>query len=125
MVGPDRPRAHSRSIHVPFSQHYDEPQASLLFDRMSRCRIQASKSVASIIKLSRTFEHSTTKAHINDNIFPVVSDILKQFDAPARFTTTMSIFMYFFLEVSHNNYMFVLMYLYAGGSKKGMVCRDL
>ena len=98
-VGPDRPRAHTRAIHIAFHHHDDEPGANLLFARMAQCRVDASKSVGKLIQLSRRFEQPETKDHINREISPLVTRILSQFDAPARFTTTMSVFMYFFLEV--------------------------
>ena len=97
-VGPDRPRAHTRAIHIAFHRHDDEPGANLLFAR-AQCRVDASKSVGKLIQLSRRFEQPETKDHINREISPLVTRILSQFDAPARFTTTMSVFMYFFLEV--------------------------
>ena len=98
-VGSDRPRAHTRAIHIAFHRHDDEPGANLLFAGMAHCRVDASKSVGKLIQLSSRFEHPNTKDHINRDICPIVSRILGQFDTPARFTTTMSIFMYFFLEV--------------------------
>ena len=99
-VGMDRPRAHSRVIQISFSQHDDEPEANILFAEMSRCREEASRSMGTLVRLSQRFERLETKEIINQHICPSVSKILCQFGAPARFTTTMSVFMYFFLEVS-------------------------
>ena len=99
-VGAERPRGHTRSIHIAFQRHDDEPEANLLFASMSQCRDNASKSVGRLIKMSQRFECPETKDLINGAICPHVTRILRRFDAPARFTTTMSIFMYFFLEVS-------------------------
>ena len=98
-VGKERPRAHTRSIHIPFQQHDDEPEANLLFAKMSQCRIDASRSVGKLIKVNTKFDQNETKDIINQEICPVVTRILNKFGAPARFCTTMSIFMYFFLEV--------------------------
>ena len=98
-IGTDRQRAHTRSIHIAFQHHEDEPRANLLFADMAHKRADASKSVGELIKLSRKFEQAGTKDAINRDICPSVTRILSQFSAPARFTTTMSIFMYFFLEV--------------------------
>ena len=67
---------------------------------MVQKRAVASKSVGELIKLSKRFEGADTKDIINRDICPSVIRILSQFNAPARFTTTMSIFMHFFLEVS-------------------------
>ena len=98
-VANDRQRAHTRSIHIPFQHHDDEPNANLLFAEMAQARVVASTSVGELVKLSTRFEQADTKDTINAEISPYVIHILSQFDAPARFTTTMSIFMYFFLEV--------------------------
>ena len=98
-VGMDRPRAHSRVIQIPFQQHEDEP----LFAEMSQCRDQVSRSLGVLIRLSQHFEQPETKEFINQHVCPAVGQILSQFGAPARFTTTMSIFMYFFLEVGAIN----------------------
>jgi hypothetical protein len=97
----DRPRAHSRVIQISFGHHEDEPEANILFAEMTRCREQASRSIGLLVKLSKEFEEETTKWLINRSICPLVSDLLGEFGAPARFTTTMSIFMYFFLEVAN------------------------
>lgn len=99
-VGTDRQWAHTRSIHIAFQHHDDEPRANLLFAEMAHTQIGASKSVGELIKLSKHFERVETKNVINRDIYPCVICILSQFDAPAHFTTTISIFMYFFLEVS-------------------------
>jgi hypothetical protein len=66
---------------------------------MVRKRAIASKSVGELIKLNKIFEGAETKDIINRDICPSMIRILSQFNAPARFTTTMSIFMHFFLEV--------------------------
>lgn len=99
-VGTDRPRAHSRVIQISFQTHEDEPEANLLFAEMAQCRESVSQSLGLLVKLSQQFEQPQTKEYINQNICPAVGEILSQFGAPARFTTTMSVFMYFFLEVS-------------------------
>ena len=65
---------------------------------MAQKRAVASKSVGELIKLSKRFEGADTKDIINRDICPSVIRILSQFNAPARFTTTMSIFMHFFLD---------------------------
>lgn len=101
-VGTDRQRAHTRSIHIAFQHHDDEPGANLLFAEMSHARNNASKSVGKLVELSKHFEEANTKDFIDREICPSVIRILSQYNAPARFTTTMSIFMYFFLEVSCN-----------------------
>ena len=90
----DRPIAHSRVIQIAFQQHEDEPEANLLFAEMANCRDNVSKSLGELIRLSQRFEQPETKEHINHFICPPVARLLSQFGAPARFTTTMSIFMY-------------------------------
>ena len=97
-VGSDRPRAHTRAIHIVFHRHDDEPGANLLFAEMAHCRVDIAKSVGKLIQLSSRFEQPETKDHINCDICPIVTRILSQFDAPARFTIMMSIFMYFSLR---------------------------
>ena len=99
-IGADRPRAHTRSIHIPFQQHDDEPNASSLFDEICRCRADASKSVGVLIQMSQRFGQEETKTFIRDNISPGVASIVSRFDSSARFITTHSVFMFFFLEVS-------------------------
>ena len=101
-VGTDRQRAHTRSIHIQFQHHDDEPNANMLFGKMAQARINASSSIGELVKLSRRFDRIDTKDSINREICPCVTRILGQYDAQARFTTTMSIFMHFFLEVSIN-----------------------
>ncbi len=99
-LGGERPRAHSRAIHIGFNEHTDEPEANLLFAKMQQSRDTASASVGEVLKLCQRFMSQETKEHINNEISPAVSRILATFTTQARFTTTMSIFMYFFLEVS-------------------------
>ena len=98
-IGIDRPRAHSRVIQIMFHHHEDEPEANILFAQMANCRDKISKSLGVLVKLSHRFEQPGTKAYINQNICPSVARILTRYGAPARFTTTMSVFMYLFLEV--------------------------
>lgn len=95
----DRPRAHSRVIQISFTHHEDEPEANLLYARMTKCREEVSKSIGLLVKLAQQFDHNQTKELINLTICPCISNVLGGFCAPARFTTTMSIFMYFFIEV--------------------------
>ena len=101
-VGTDRQRAHTRSIHIQFQHHDDEPNANMLFGKMAQARLNASSSVGVLVKLSQRFDRINTKDTINREICPFVTRILGQYDAPARFITTMSIFMHFFLEVSRS-----------------------
>ena len=98
-LGAERPRAHSRAIHIDFNEHTDEPEANLLFEKMQQSRDRASASVGEVLKLGQQFLAQETKEHINTDISPAVSRILASFTTQARFTTTMSIFMYFFWEV--------------------------
>ena len=67
---------------------------------MQQSRDTASASVGEMLKLCQRFMSQETKEHINNEISPSVSRILATFTTQPRFTTTMSIFMYFFLEVS-------------------------
>lgn len=99
-IGSNRPRAHTRTLHIPFQQHEDEPNATLLFDEMSESRTNASQSVGVLIRLSEKFEDAHTKHFINENISPSVTSILSKYESSARFVTTHSVFMFFFLEVS-------------------------
>ena len=93
-IGNDRQRAHTRSIHIAFQHHEDEPGANLLFANMTHKQIAASKSVGELIKLSKRFEQDDTKDIIHRDICPSVIHILSQFNALVHFTTT-SIFMFF------------------------------
>ena len=99
-VGMNQPRAHSRVIQIAFQQHEDEPEANLLFAEMAYCRDNVLRSIRELVRLSQCFQQPDTKEYINHNICPPVAKLLSQFGAPARFTT-MSIFMYFILEVSN------------------------
>ena len=64
-VGAERPRGHTRSIRIAFQRHDDEPEANILFARMSRCRDSASRSVGRLIQMSKSFECPGTKDLIN------------------------------------------------------------
>ena len=99
-ISADRPRAHTRSIHIPFQPHEDEPDASTLFDEMCCSRTQASRSVGVLIQLSQCFEREETKTFIKENISSEVASILRRYNSSARFVTTHSTFMFFFLKVS-------------------------
>ncbi len=114
-IDASRPRAHSRVIQIPFQQHEDEPEANILFSNMSTSRDAATKSIGQLVQLSTKFEKSETKEYINQDISPFVSKILSQFSSPARFTTTMSVFMYFFIEVSfyklHGSYTNIVIFV--------------
>ena len=46
--------AHTRSIHIAFQHHDDEPVANLLFAEMAEARVNASRSVGELI-LSKFF----------------------------------------------------------------------
>ena len=98
-LGAERPRAHSRAIHIGFNEHTDEPEANLLYAKMQQSRDTASASVGEVLKLGQQFISQEAKEHINNEISPAVSRILATFTTQARFTTTMSIFMHFFLKV--------------------------
>ena len=63
-IGADRPRAHTRSIHIPFQQHDDEPNSSSLFDEICRCRADASNSVGVLIQMSQRLGQEETKTFI-------------------------------------------------------------
>ena len=79
-VGSDRPRAHTRAIHIAFHRHDDDLE-HLLFAGMAHCRVDASKSVGKIIQLSSRFEPET-KDHINHDICPIVTPILSLMHLP-------------------------------------------
>ena len=67
------------------------------------CASRANCSQPQHTKIPRSAP-AQTKEYINQHICPAVARILDQFGTPARFTTTMSVFMYFFLQVrSHNS----------------------
>ncbi len=98
-LGHERPRAHSRTIQIGFNQHTDEPEANLLFADMKHSRDAASASIGKLITLGRDFLCREGETHITTNISPAVSKALSSFTTQARFTTTLSVFMFFFLEV--------------------------
>ena len=98
-LGAECPRAHSRAIHIGFNEHTDEPEANLLYAKMQQSRDTASASIGEVLKLGQQFLSQEAKEHINNEISPAVSRILATFTTQARFTTTMSIFMHFFLKV--------------------------
>lgn len=98
-LGAERPRAHSRAIHIGFNEHTDEPEANILYAKMQQSRDAASASISVVLKVGQRFLSQETKDRITNEISPAVSRILATFTTQARFTTTMSIFMHFFLEV--------------------------
>ena len=60
-VGAERPRGHTRSIHIAFQRQDDEPEAKILFARISQCRDSVSRSVGRLIQMSKSFECPGTK----------------------------------------------------------------
>ena len=93
-----RQRAHMRCIVIPFFEHSDEPNATALYEELNTSRDKVSASVGEIINLCSSFDSPSAQKIRNEKIFPHVSAIFTH--SHARFKTTMTVFMYFFLEVS-------------------------
>ena len=93
-----RQRAHTRCIVISFFEHSDEPNATALYEELNTSRDEVSASVGEIVTLCSAFESSSAQQIRSEQIFPQVSVIFSH--AHARFKTTMTAFMYFFLEVS-------------------------
>ena len=93
-----RQRAHTRCIVIPFFEHSDEPNATALYEELNTSRDKVSASVGEIIILCSSFDSPSAQKVRNEKIFPQVSAIFTH--SHARFKTTMTVFMYFFLEVS-------------------------
>ncbi len=91
-----RKRAHTRTIIIPFFDHTDEPQANVRFRDMDIARQNVSASVGEFVKICNSFETSTEV--LSGEIATQVARIFTH--SHERFTTTMTTFMYFFLEVS-------------------------
>ena len=82
-----RQRAHTRVIAIPFFEHTDEPEAHRLFAELNTARLKASASTGEMIQMIQSQE-----------IFPQITKIFAT--SHVRFKMTMTVFMYFFLEVS-------------------------
>ncbi len=93
-----RGRAFTRCITIPFVDHRDEPNAPCLYSNLVHSRSAASASVGVIINCCTQFTLPASQERLNDELFPTISNIYG--NSHARFKSTMSIFMYFFLEVT-------------------------
>ena len=93
----NRQRAHTRCVTIPFFEHADEPEATRLYEALSKARNHVSKSVAMVIDICFNFATDEAQRKQASEIFPQVSQILRS--SHVRFKTTLSVFMYFFLEV--------------------------
>ena len=99
-------RAFTRCIVIPFMPHKDEPDATKLYGELAKARRRASASVGAIVKLSTEFSSESGQKFLHEEVFGHISAIYS--NAHARFKSTMSTFMYFFLKVNksmqHYNY---------------------
>ena len=93
-----RQRAHTRCIVIPFFEHSDEPNATALYEELNTSRDKVSASVGEIVMACSSFDSSSAQKIRNEKISPQVSAIFSH--SHAHFKTTMTAFMYFFLEVS-------------------------
>ena len=90
-------QSHSNS---PFVKHSDEPNASTLYSALLNAQSNnASASVGKIIDTCSGFNTRALQTSLNDAIFPKVSPRFSSFHV--RFKTTYTVFMHFFLKVSH------------------------
>lgn len=94
---PNRQRAHTRCVTIPFFEHADEPEATRLYEALTKARTHVSKSVSKVIEICFNFATEAVQRKQATEIFPQVSQILCS--AHVRFKTTCTVFMYFFLEV--------------------------
>ena len=92
-----RERGHTRTIIVPFYEHIDEPQATHLYTALNQARAGTARSVAAIIPICHFYASAEGQLRMNEVIHPHVSQVVAS--SHARFRTTLSTFMYFFLEV--------------------------
>ena len=90
-------QSHSNS---PFVKHSDEPNASTLYSALLNAQSNnASASVGKIIDTCSGFITRAVQTSLNDDIFPKVSPLISS--SRVRFKTTYTVFMHFFLKVSH------------------------
>ncbi len=90
-------RAFTRCITIPFVDHRDEPNASNLYSNLVQARSAASASAGLIINCCTNFTLPASQEKLNNELFPTISTIFGS--SHARFKSTMSVFMYFLLEV--------------------------
>ena len=91
-------RAQTRTITIPFFQHHEEPNSSELHMELVAARLHASSSVGLIIQLlcTNVIEKATPKLK---ELTVKVMACLSSGGCNSRLTTTMTIFVYSFLEV--------------------------
>ena len=94
-------RAFTRCIVIPFSMHKDEPDATKLYLELAATKKNSSASVGCIIRIASSFESSESQSFYHDEVFPAISAIFKS--SHARFKSTMTTFMWFFLKAWQNN----------------------
>ena len=82
---------------MPFYKHVDEPQASHLYTALNQARAGASRSVAVIIEICHSYTSADRQLRLNEVINSQVSQVVAS--SHGRFRTTLSLFMYLFVEV--------------------------
>ena len=92
-------RAFTRCIVIPFSLHQDEPNATELYSDLAQARKSASSSVGQIVQLCSSFQSQESQTFYHEEVFPGIAAIFRS--SHARFKSTMSTFMWFFLKVSY------------------------
>ena len=94
-------RAQTRTITIPFVRHNEQPNSSDLHMQLIASRQTAGSSVGSIIKYLCTDIIQLAKTAISTSSLMLrVNECLGNGMCNSRLNTTMTIFMYFFLEVS-------------------------
>ena len=95
----EKKRAHTRCIVVPFTEHTDEENSTILFEELLRSKAHVSRSVGKMVCICEKFASKEGQRYRNDVICPQISAIFS--GCEARFRTTFSTFAYFLLEVSY------------------------
>ena len=90
-------RAFTRCVIIPFVPHSDEPDATRLYRDLSQARKNASASVGCVIRVCSSFPTPESQFFHHSEVFPNVAKIFSA--SHARFKSTMSTFMWFFLKV--------------------------
>ena len=103
---PEKKRAHTRCIVLPFFEHTDEENSTTLYEALSCSRAHASQSLRKVVGICEGFTSDRGQQIRRDVIHPQVSVIFR--DCEPRFKTTMSTFAYFVLEVSMRTHISVI-----------------
>jgi len=90
--------AFTRCITIPFVEHRDEPNATQLFSELVQIRDRASASVGVLVKCCSELSSQSCQDKLHGELFANISAIYQ--NVHARFKSTMTTFMYFFLKVN-------------------------